>query len=106
RENEYFRGKMTGGVEGSRTPDLLIANETLYQLSYNPVHQVRNSYNVPAKPQEPFRTSLFKERVSKSLPLWTHSTYSVAADVSRRHLFCPTREHSVNTDSHPRPQFF
>ena len=25
-----------GGVEGSRTPDLLIANETLYQLSYDP----------------------------------------------------------------------
>jgi hypothetical protein len=27
---------MAGGVEGDRTPDLLIANETLYQLSYNP----------------------------------------------------------------------
>jgi hypothetical protein len=26
----------TGGAEGSRTPDLLIANETLYQLSYDP----------------------------------------------------------------------
>ena len=25
-----------GGVEGNRTPDLLIANEALYQLSYNP----------------------------------------------------------------------
>ena len=30
-----FLGK-DGGVEGDRTPDLLIANETLYQLSYNP----------------------------------------------------------------------
>ena len=27
-----------GGAEGSRTPDLLIANETLYQLSYDPNH--------------------------------------------------------------------
>ena len=27
----------TGGAEGSRTPDLLIANETLYQLSYDPI---------------------------------------------------------------------
>ena len=27
---------MAGGAEGSRTPDLLIANETLYQLSYDP----------------------------------------------------------------------
>ncbi len=25
-----------GGAEGSRTPDLLIANEALYQLSYDP----------------------------------------------------------------------
>jgi hypothetical protein len=25
-----------GGAEGSRTPDLLIANEALYQLSYGP----------------------------------------------------------------------
>ena len=25
-----------GGAEGIRTPDLLIANETLYQLSYAP----------------------------------------------------------------------
>ena len=46
--------KLDGGAEGSRTPDLLIANETLYQLSYNPVHQARNSYNVRIKPQEPF----------------------------------------------------
>jgi hypothetical protein len=28
---------MDGGAEGSRTPDLLIANETLYQLSYDPI---------------------------------------------------------------------
>src|SRR5664280_2097199 len=29
------------GAEGIRTPDLLIANQSLYQLSYDPVHQVR-----------------------------------------------------------------
>ena len=28
-----------GGAMGIRTPDLLIANETLYQLSYDPIHQ-------------------------------------------------------------------
>ena len=33
------RLKSNGGAEGSRTPDLLIANETLYQLSYDPIHQ-------------------------------------------------------------------
>ena|GEM_PF-3323747 len=26
----------SGGAKGIRTPDLLIANETLYQLSYSP----------------------------------------------------------------------
>jgi hypothetical protein len=30
-------GLLTGGAEGVRTPDLLIANETLYQLSYGPI---------------------------------------------------------------------
>ena len=30
---------------GSRTPDLLIANETLYQLSYDPIqHEVSDTY--------------------------------------------------------------
>ena len=28
---------MDGGDKGARTPDLLIANETLYQLSYIPI---------------------------------------------------------------------
>src|SRR5258706_9859699 len=27
----------TGGAEGNRTPDLVIANDALYQLSYGPV---------------------------------------------------------------------
>ena len=30
-------GSPSGGAEGIRTPGLLIANETLYQLSYTPV---------------------------------------------------------------------
>ncbi len=28
---------LDGGAEGGRTPDLLIANEALYQLSYDPI---------------------------------------------------------------------
>ncbi len=28
--------RQIGGAEGNRTPDLLIANEALSQLSYNP----------------------------------------------------------------------
>jgi hypothetical protein len=31
----------SGGAEGSRTPDLLIANETLYQLSYDPIQFIK-----------------------------------------------------------------
>jgi hypothetical protein len=30
-----------GGAEGSRTPDLLIANEALYQLSYDPSRRLQ-----------------------------------------------------------------
>ena len=32
----HFVQAKAGGAEGSRTPDLLIANEALYQLSYDP----------------------------------------------------------------------
>lgn len=28
--------RMLGGAEGNRTPDLIIANDALYQLSYSP----------------------------------------------------------------------
>jgi hypothetical protein len=35
---------MDGGAEGSRTPDLLIANEALYQLSYDPIHLLARCY--------------------------------------------------------------
>jgi hypothetical protein len=30
-------GGVDGGAEGNRTPDLLIANEALSQLSYSPI---------------------------------------------------------------------
>ena len=36
---------LTGGAEGSRTPDLLIANETLYQLSYDPTPNAVKIHN-------------------------------------------------------------
>ena len=34
--HNFIKG-LDGGAEGNRTPDLLIANETLYQLSYDPI---------------------------------------------------------------------
>lgn len=34
-------GKVLGGAEGNRTPDLLIANEALYHLSYGPKERRR-----------------------------------------------------------------
>ena len=33
-----------GGADRNRTCDLLIANETLCQLSYDPIHVSRNSF--------------------------------------------------------------
>lgn len=30
---------MGGGAKGNRTPDLFIANEALYQLSYSPKYE-------------------------------------------------------------------
>ena len=38
------RLKEYGGDEGSRTPDLCIANATLYQLSYVPTHAPDGAY--------------------------------------------------------------
>jgi hypothetical protein len=39
---------LTGGAEGIRTPDLLIANETLYQLSYGPSQQPAGAKVTPS----------------------------------------------------------
>ena len=36
--NPKKRDKMNGGAMEDRTPDLRIANATLYQLSYDPTH--------------------------------------------------------------------
>ena len=36
RPRSSCSGKSPGGAEGSRTPDLVIANDALYQLSYGP----------------------------------------------------------------------
>jgi hypothetical protein len=38
-----FRAK-DGGADRNRTCDLLIANETLCQLSYDPIHSSRGSF--------------------------------------------------------------
>src|SRR5262245_28314591 len=39
--------EVVGGAEGDRTPDLLIANEALSQLSYSPQQPVSGGENVP-----------------------------------------------------------
>jgi hypothetical protein len=62
-----FRFAEFGGGMGIRTPDLLIANETLYQLSYTP-----NTFD-------------FSE-------LYDHSFYSMKADG----IFSVTKPHEIN----------
>jgi hypothetical protein len=42
--SQPLTGFQNGGAEGSRTPDLLIANETLYQLSYDPNLKIGGHY--------------------------------------------------------------
>src|SRR5690606_916042 len=37
--SRHLAGRSPGGAEGSRTPDLVIANDALYQLSYGPDRQ-------------------------------------------------------------------
>ena len=44
------------GGKGIRTPGLLIANETLYQLSYTPVHLENGGINVTRTPLSTFFT--------------------------------------------------
>ena len=39
-----------GGAEGIRTPDLLIANQPLYQLSYDPIHKRSDPDSVATEP--------------------------------------------------------
>ncbi len=43
------KGRRIGGAMGIRTPDLLIANETLYQLSYDPIHRDADGGNYVTK---------------------------------------------------------
>lgn len=38
-ENKGFFNEYNGGAKEARTPDLLNAIQTLYQLSYDPNHQ-------------------------------------------------------------------
>jgi hypothetical protein len=49
-----WASQKAGGAEGSRTPDLLIANEALYQLSYGP-RKARNKAIAPAAVKRPLR---------------------------------------------------
>ena len=45
-ERQRFSG-LNGGAEGNRTPDLVIANDALYQLSYSPAsHHPREPLGV------------------------------------------------------------
>ncbi len=51
----------TGGAMGSRTPDLLIANETLYQLSYDPTQVCAEGYSIAPKMQAVFFRLFFRQ---------------------------------------------
>jgi hypothetical protein len=50
-----FSGPLHGGGKGIRTPDLLIANETLYQLSYTPANEEGEDTRNAARPASTFQ---------------------------------------------------
>ena len=56
--------KADGGAEGNRTPDLLIANEALYQLSYSPALQAPGYAEWAAASQA--KQATLRPRVSKA----------------------------------------
>ena len=52
-ESQQLRAFLDGGADRDRTCDLLIANETLYQLSYDPIHRENCKRQFRGKSREP-----------------------------------------------------
>src|SRR5712671_1911090 len=88
-------GIANGGAEGSRTPDLLIANETLYQLSYDPIHQITGEFRLVLR--SPVRTSIDTRRngiyyavlPGKGKPIWR--TFEASTEAPLRVIRSETR---------------
>jgi hypothetical protein len=72
-------GEVLGGAEGNRTPDLLIANEALYHLSYGPKERrrygprARSSSGVLTAPCQPTPSAARSSSVSDGNP-WPRSS--------------------------------
>jgi hypothetical protein len=49
-----FSNALDGGAKEARTPDLLNAIQTLYQLSYDPIHKTVCNFNFFALQVNPF----------------------------------------------------
>jgi hypothetical protein len=65
--NRSALGAKAGGAEGNRTPDLLIANEALYHLSYGPQGKPRKARNNPFEPGSVKRARSRPQRVARSV---------------------------------------
>ena len=66
------KGKVSGGAGGNRTPDLVIANDALSQLSYGPIRFVSSARSVPPNtPLTKGTTDLFPRlRPRPVLAIW------------------------------------
>jgi hypothetical protein len=60
-----------GGAEEIRTPDLLLAKETLYQLSHGPV-TVRASFEAPSSGQHSFGVQILGPK-NRGGRFWTRT---------------------------------
>ena len=60
---------LNGGADRNRTCDLLIANETLYQLSYDPIHQCSDTDSLRTSGPALQQRSRHKDRTVRILDL-------------------------------------
>ena len=59
---------MDGGADRIRTCDLLIANETLYQLSYDPIHADGDSVGTEPFPAQLRTMFVIRENIARGEP--------------------------------------
>ena len=57
------------GGKGIRTPDLFIANESLYQLSYTPIRSIKSHFAIGSNCIKQILRELFWGKLSKLLTL-------------------------------------
>ncbi len=87
-----------GGAEGDRTPDLLIANETLYQLSYDPIQFTKSNLQfIREAAFRPYGNDASAPPAANLLPLtMTLREFRASSFKAFRQLFCSLGIYSID----------